>query len=60
MHFGHSFTQQWLLGAENLNFLKTGFQVQISEETIPLLSLCKLQKCEFVKTVKSCAYMLSP
>ncbi len=47
-------------GAENINFLKTGFKVQVSEETIPLLSLYKLQNVKFVKTAKSCAYMLSP
>ncbi len=43
---------------ENANFGK-----QVSEytflKTIPLLSLCKPQKCEFVKTVTSCAHVTS-
>ncbi len=43
---------------KNANFGK-----QVSEytflKTIPLLSLCKLQKCEFVKTVTSCAHVTS-
>lgn len=55
MYFAHSFIGQQHFEGLKMQAFEIGFQSASFLKTIPLSSLCKLQKQEFEKMVTSCS-----